>query len=1167
MNDMTQGSSSFSREEPIPGYHTTELLGRGGFGEVWQAVAPGGVSKAIKLVFGDDSTRADSELRSLNRIKDVRHPLILSIDRIEVVKGTLVIVTELGDCNLKEYYQQFRARGQLGIPQADLLKMLHNAAEALDFIYAEHSLQHLDVKPENFLVFGKHLKVADFGLVKHIYERSASMLHGLTPIYSAPELFEGKANRYSDQYSLAIVYQQMLTGKLPFDGLSAARLATQHLMEPPNLEGLPAQQQPVIARALSKDPHQRFASCVELIEQLEEMSAKKADNTPPKEIVRESATPASRHSSRADTSTTKNDAQRETKVPNTHQVVQEQSDAVLAQIERDSQTLSPTVVIGVGGTAANVLQNLRRRINNRLGRLREAPAIRFVLIDSEIRQLNEVNRDKDVWQEIHTVATPLRKSEEYQSQYPSLKRWINRRWLFNIPRDQSTDSIRPLGRLALFSNFQRVSSELDKSFAECCSEEAATRSSQELDIPFDAGKPRVIIVTSIAGGTGGGMLFDLAYAIRGKLKKAGYQNNEIEAVLLHSTPNNKGRDQAIANAYATLQELEHYSQRGNYYPGDSKLGIDAFHGNNRTFRTVEFVQLGDHLSEQQWNDATDDVAEHLYTSLLNPQFLRSVKCDDSRIDSRWVSVRQLGASNRTFLNEFSSQMCVDLFESWRGCEIKNRTTVSLQPTTLMKHSSVENSSKHRRLCESLDTRMEELGLSADRLMDLAQKMIAQEVGQELDEYTKKLIHESLEFALQEGGDNAAAPLVMIDHCLSVDEPIDENSVTLFSTVMPRAETQAQKCAGDLRKWLQGLVDDEQARVDGAQFTAETARIRIQDIIGSITRERLLVQESMAAIRRTLTEDHEELDRRRSSWIPFRSGRPSKRQSLLNDYATAGIKWLVLAVVFKQFRAIEAQVGSAIDQMQRLSHDLSKISGKFKSYGQSASTDSSANEQDDSIAWYVQSVRDAMIEKRAEILQELEEAAESSLSEAGHTLQHFLDPRLQLNDFLQVALQDHSRDVVSRTVAKVHCELIDGQPDSEGQADADALLPRLINNVIRQESEKWDRKCERHAVIIPESANASGLETHLRADGNPIDVASFKTNGITLVQYINNTSLYELATSLSGGIDIYRELADRLHSRDDVDWTPLTAWEELPTHQTDQKNDDDVVVDYTVALNS
>ena len=217
MASPTESAPEFNRREPIAGYLTTELLGRGGYGEVWKAVAPGGLAKAVKIVYGDDpeARRVNGELKALSRIKDVRHPLLLSIERIEVAAGNLVIVTELADCSLRQHFQRCREADSVGVEQAELLGLLGDAADALDFLYRQFSLQHLDVKPENILLIGGRAKVGDFGLVKHLYERSASMVGGMTPAYSPPEMFEGKPSRHSDQYSLAVVYVQMLTGLLP----------------------------------------------------------------------------------------------------------------------------------------------------------------------------------------------------------------------------------------------------------------------------------------------------------------------------------------------------------------------------------------------------------------------------------------------------------------------------------------------------------------------------------------------------------------------------------------------------------------------------------------------------------------------------------------------------------------------------------------------------------------------------------------------------------------------------------------------------------------------------------------------------------------------------------------------------------------------------------------
>ena len=156
--------------------------------------------------------------------------------------------------------------------------ILHQVADALDAAHAR-GLVHRDVKPGNVLLASsstqsgfEHVYLSDFGLTKR-----ASSESGLTGIgqfmgtidYAAPEQFEGKdLDGRTDEYSLACVLYECLTGRPPFVRENEAAVMYAHLLEaPPSLTSAQPALLPeidvVITRALSKDRHERYASCGE----------------------------------------------------------------------------------------------------------------------------------------------------------------------------------------------------------------------------------------------------------------------------------------------------------------------------------------------------------------------------------------------------------------------------------------------------------------------------------------------------------------------------------------------------------------------------------------------------------------------------------------------------------------------------------------------------------------------------------------------------------------------------------------------------------------------------------------------------------------------------------------------------------------------------------------
>jgi serine/threonine protein kinase len=261
---------------PLPEYELVRLLGRGGFGEVWLARGPGGFDVALKLVrLGDQA--AGPEVRALGLMKAVRHPHLLALFGAWERDGLLLIAMELADRSLQDRWQEARGQGLPGIQPAELLQYMREAAQGIDFLHdggrpgpdgGSAGIQHRDIKPHNLLLVGGGVKVADFGLAKVLEKSAASTTSGsLTPVYASPEQFGGRASRHSDQYSLAVSYCQLRGGRVPFVG-SLPEVMAGHLARPPDLTMLPDAERPAVARALAKEPEERWPSCREFVEAL-----------------------------------------------------------------------------------------------------------------------------------------------------------------------------------------------------------------------------------------------------------------------------------------------------------------------------------------------------------------------------------------------------------------------------------------------------------------------------------------------------------------------------------------------------------------------------------------------------------------------------------------------------------------------------------------------------------------------------------------------------------------------------------------------------------------------------------------------------------------------------------------------------------------------------------
>ncbi|AGA24692.1 protein kinase domain-containing protein [Singulisphaera acidiphila] len=272
---------------PVPGYSLARLLGRGGFGEVWEAVAPGGVRVAMKFVRVNPQ-EAGPEERALEIVSNIRHPHLLDIQFAARVEDYLVIAMPLCEKSLWDRLRECRDQGLPGLPYDELIGYMDEMASAVDYLNEPRheagdgrkvGVQHRDIKPHNIFLVGGSTRLADFGVAKILEGRAGDHTGNMSPHYVAPEVLDGRMCQQTDQYSLAMTYCHLRTGRLPFRGDSINQILYAHLHQLADLSGLPEPEQNVVTRSLAKEPDDRWPNCRAFVRALQAASLR--EGSPP----------------------------------------------------------------------------------------------------------------------------------------------------------------------------------------------------------------------------------------------------------------------------------------------------------------------------------------------------------------------------------------------------------------------------------------------------------------------------------------------------------------------------------------------------------------------------------------------------------------------------------------------------------------------------------------------------------------------------------------------------------------------------------------------------------------------------------------------------------------------------------------------------------------------
>ncbi len=253
--------------EPYPGYRLRQVLGRGGFAEVWEAETPAGGTIALKFMPANDSLAASKEIRSIQAIRNLEHPNLIRIEQVWCHLGYIIIAMELADGSLLDLLDAYLTEFRTPIVGEQVCQYLSQAAEGIDFLNTRQhmldgrkvSFQHCDIKPSNLLLFGDTVKLADFGLAAPTASALKAHRRAGTLNFTAPEVFQSRLSDWTDQYSLGVSYCELRGGRLPFRD-TPTTFVKGYTRPAPDLSMLPDLERPIVFRALNPVPQDRWPS-------------------------------------------------------------------------------------------------------------------------------------------------------------------------------------------------------------------------------------------------------------------------------------------------------------------------------------------------------------------------------------------------------------------------------------------------------------------------------------------------------------------------------------------------------------------------------------------------------------------------------------------------------------------------------------------------------------------------------------------------------------------------------------------------------------------------------------------------------------------------------------------------------------------------------------------
>ncbi|MEQ8835662.1 MAG: tubulin-like doman-containing protein, partial [Lacipirellulaceae bacterium] len=652
-------------------------------------------------------------------------------------------------------------------------------------------------------------------------------------------------------------------------------------------------------------------------------------------------------------------------------------------------------------------------------------------------------------------------------------------------------------------------------------------SSDRLDFPINPSEVRVVVVSSISGGTGSGMSLDLGYAVRHALQRMGLVDAEVTGIFTHSLGSETRQSElAKVNAYSWLTELQHFCHKDRAYPGDAGAGLPGFSEGIAPFDHTYLLRWQDGMNGEEFQASVDSLAEYVYLNVFSPaqQFFdasRNFADEENKTLLRSFNLDRASAAESSLTEKLSASVSQQVVLNWSGgvagCASQKKWTpsalASQGPEETVKDSSVSDTNQ---LVHGAAQFVSQSHLNFEGLSSATREVMKTRFEGKVERFYLKTL--STVEAAGTAIDVESAKRIADELFSDLNIENFENAVRIMGDPVQRVVGPlGLKLAGELRRWVLERLDDRQERLPGAK----RAVVWLSDHFESVTRDAQRLLDRLGT--QAAAETQELL------------GAPENRKK----NQTISEPTLEKLLAYVRLRLDHASVLAARIISATLVAELKSLNETLVEFGRHLNHVAVAIHRNDEVgdddSASLQPLDDWLDPGMKAVLPELADQVdeivhEGYLAENGGLLETVMS-NSRVRAGLLATIRERAREVACRQLQQQNLQERLTQSAGDKADSNKAASARLLDH---------GGSLRNLAVLPTQEPHGTSAENQGSAFTDETTVVNDPRTEFSLSCEAQEIPLVPVAVEIIDARRDYAEFAARVHTRKDINWQPLVA---------------------------